>query len=50
MEDTVELRVDIMTVRHVTDTWLALYKTSVYNVTVHTVHVCYKRPMKEAVE
>jgi len=25
MEETVELRENIMTVRHVTDTWLAIY-------------------------
>ena len=50
MKETVKLRENIMTVRNVTDTWLAIFKISVYTLTVHTLHVCYKRPFKEAVE
>jgi len=50
MKEAVELRVNIMAIRHVTDTWLAIYKISVYTLTVHKLHVCYKRPMKESVE
>jgi hypothetical protein len=41
---------NITAVRHMTDTRLAIYKISVYTLTVHTLHVCYKRPMKDAVE
>jgi hypothetical protein len=44
-KEAVEMRVNIMAVRHMTDTWLAIYK-----ILVHTLHMCYKRPMKEAVE
>jgi len=42
--------VNIVIFRHMIDTWLAIYKISVYNLTVHILHVRYKRPKKAAVE
>ena len=37
---------NIVIFRRMTDTWLAMYKISVYTLTMHTLHVRYKRPMK----
>ena len=37
---------NIVIFRHMTDTWLAIYKISVYTLTMHTMYVRYKRPKK----